>query len=160
MEGRRPPQLGSRGQGWVLLQGVIFGAFAAAAAWGPPWPAHVHQALLVVGMLVASLGAALTIASFVNLGKSLTPMPKPLEGARMKTTGAYALARHPIYGGLVLALAGGALTSSPVALIPVACLALLFEGKRRVEEAWLIAHYSEYPEYMRRVRRVFLPYVW
>lgn len=156
----RLPGLGSRGQGWVALQAVIFVGFVAAAVWGPRWPAAAGGPLLVLGMVIAIAGGVLAAAALFHLGSSLTAMPKPLDDARMKTTGMYALARHPIYGGLILVLAGGALTNSPLALVPAAALALLFEGKRRVEERWLVSHYDEYGDYMQRVRRVFIPGLW
>lgn len=141
------------------MQGLILVAFVAAAAWGPEWPPSL-AALQPLGFLLALIGAVACLAALSNLGKSLTAMPKPLEGAVMKTTGMYALARHPIYGGLLIALLGGSLATSPAALVPTAGLALLFEGKRRVEERWLLEHFDGYEDYMRHVPRVFVPYVW
>ena len=57
----------------------------------------------------------------------------------------YALARHPIDGGVLLIALGGSLISSLAALIPAALLGRLFQGKRRREEAWLFEQYPEYP---------------
>jgi protein-S-isoprenylcysteine O-methyltransferase Ste14 len=160
MNGTRLPRLGARGQGWVALQAIIFALFVAAAVWGQRWPDTFRVPLFVAGAVLAGAGGLLAVAALAHLGKSLTAMPKPLDGAAMKTTGMYALARHPIYGGLILVVAGGALTNSPLALVPAAALALLFEGKRRVEERWLIGHYDDYFDYMQRVKRSFIPFVW
>jgi protein-S-isoprenylcysteine O-methyltransferase Ste14 len=49
---------------------------------------------------------------------------------------------------------------SPWALIPSGAVAIFFPLKASVEEYWLTQRYPDYPEYARRVRRRFLPFVW
>jgi protein-S-isoprenylcysteine O-methyltransferase Ste14 len=57
---------------------------------------------------------------------------------------------------LLLAL-GISLLTSPVGLVPTALLMVLFVGKSRREEAWLLDRYEGYAAYRERVRRRFLP---
>jgi protein-S-isoprenylcysteine O-methyltransferase Ste14 len=84
----------------------------------------------------------------------------PENGATRTESGAYRYARHPIYGGLLLAAAGWSLRRQSVtALLLTAGLGGLFMAKSRFEEAALTRRFAEYPAYRRRVRQ-FLPGVW
>jgi protein-S-isoprenylcysteine O-methyltransferase Ste14 len=154
---RSMPNLGSRGQGWVALQGVLLVAVAVAAAlteWRPP-PAvgAAGLALMVAGVVLCALG----LRGLASHG-SLTAFPRPLDVGRATERGVYGHARHPIYGGLLLAVAGLALLR-PWAFVPGALLALLFWAKSEREEAWLLDRYPGYAAYRVRVRRRFVPYL-
>jgi len=114
----------------------------------------------MTGIVLMALGAMLALWGSRGLGAALTPLPRPRDDASFRDAGAYRLVRHPIYGGVLLLAVGAALLSSPLALVPAACLGLLFEGKRQREEGWLTERYPEYACYRRRVHRRFVPYVW
>jgi len=94
-----------------------------------------------------------------NLGRSLTANPVPLQKAQLKTTGLYALVRHPIY--LALIILGVAIVLGKQSWLGVFLLlglvALLY-FKSRFEEQLLRAKFPEYAEYARRVGR-FIPFV-
>ncbi len=154
------PDLGSRGEGWVALQFLLVGALVVAATLGAAWPDAWHAPLMIVGAGSLLAGASLAFAGSRALGPSLTPLPRPREGARFRDGGAYRLVRHPIYGGVMLFALGVSLMTSPLASVPTALLGLVFEGKRVREEAWLLERYPEYEGYRSRVRRRFVPYVW
>jgi protein-S-isoprenylcysteine O-methyltransferase Ste14 len=155
----RLPDLGSRGQGWVVLQGVLLLGLAAAATIGPPPDAGIVPRL-TAGAAVTVAGLALLLAGSRALGASLTPLPRPREGAAFRDDGIYCRARHPIYGGVLLLALGISLLTSPVGLVPTALLMVLFVGKSRREEAWLLDRYEGYAAYRERVRRRFLPGLW
>ena len=154
------PPLGPRGEGWVVLQSAALVAAGVAGLAGPAWPSRLRTPLLVVGLAVALGGGALGAAGIRHLGSSLTPFPKPADSASMRDGGAYALVRHPIYGGLLLVTLGWSASTSPAALVPAVVLALVFEGKRRREEAWLAERHPIYRDYARRVRHRFVPFLW
>jgi protein-S-isoprenylcysteine O-methyltransferase Ste14 len=154
------PRLGARGEGWVALQGVLLVLLAAAGVFGSGWPAGARPWLAIAAVVLAFAGGALGLGGAVALGRQLTPFPRPVERGGVRERGVYALVRHPIYGGVLLATTAWALATSPLALIPVAALAAVLEAKRRVEEAWLIERYPEYAEYRRRVRWRFVPGAW
>ena len=82
---------------------------------------------------------------------------RPAPSSALVTTGVYARARHPIYGGWILVGLGFALALSPWALLLAALLALELSGKSRVEERALVAHHPEYTAYRQRVTRRFFP---
>ena len=75
--------------------------------------------------------------------------------APLVTRGLYAYARHPIYGGLVLMLAGYTIAWADWTMgLIVGFVALqYFEAKARAEERWLVERYPEYRRYTLTVRR-------
>ena len=163
MTGRTParlPDLGSRGEGWVALQVVLLLGLVAAAVAGGPWPDAGTPLRVVAGALPVVAGTVLAGAGSRRLGPSLTPLPRPREGAAFRDDGIYGLVRHPIYGGVLLIAVGVSLLATPLALVPTALLVVLFEGKARREEAWLLERYEGYGEYRERVRHRFLPMPW
>lgn len=90
-------------------------------------------------------------------GDSFAVFPRPAPSSALVTTGIYARARYPIYGGWVLAGLGFALALSPWALALTGLLALGLNGKSRVEEGALAARYPDYRAYRQRVPRRFFP---
>ena len=114
----------------------------------PDWIRWLGAPLLAGGLALALWGAR-------SLGRSLTPGTEPLPGAPLVTAGAYAHVRHPIYGGLVLALAGYTLGWSnwTLALVVGVLARAYFNGKARAEERWLVQRYPTYQAYIRQVPR-------
>lgn len=114
----------------------------------PAWIRGIGVALLLLGVLVCTWGIH-------SLGRSLTPGTEPLPDAELVTSGAYNHVRHPIYTGLVLALAGYTLAWSNWTLaLLFGFLALqYFQAKAAAEENWLVERFPAYKSYMRRVRR-------
>ena len=96
----------------------------------------------------------------LDLGHSLTPMPKPTDQSTLKTNGIYRFVRHPIYGGLMM-LCGGFDMALPSigAMLPAICLIPLLIYKARSEEVWLRDRYPEYNDYAQRTRK-FLIGIW
>ena len=155
------PRLGSRGQGWVALQMALLLAIAVVGIVGRGgWPDGARSALGVVGGVLMVAGVVVAGMALTGLGSALTAMPAPIEGETLRTGGVYALVRHPIYGGLIIAALGFSLVTTPWALVPTAALAAVLDLKRRVEEDFLTATYADYPDYRRAVPHALLPYVW
>ncbi|MEX1263586.1 MAG: isoprenylcysteine carboxylmethyltransferase family protein [Actinomycetota bacterium] len=154
------PDLGPRGEGWVVLQVALLLVVVATAALGPDWPRPWESPLLIVGVITLLAGVFFLLAGARSLGAALTPLPHPREAATLRDNGVYRFVRHPIYGGLLLIALGLSLCSSPWTLVPTAVLALLLVGKSVREERWLIERYPDYPAYRDRVPRRFLPFVW
>lgn len=114
----------------------------------PAWIRRLGTGLLLLGVLVLAWGVR-------SLGRSLTPGTEPLPDAELVTGGAYNYVRHPIYAGLVLALAGYTLAWSNWTLALVFGFIALkyFQAKAAVEEEWLVERFPGYKSYMRRVPR-------
>lgn len=121
-----------------------------SGAQSPAWLFFGGMAMLIVGI-------AILIASFVQLGSSLTAHPIPRTGAKLIERGLYRVIRHPIYTGLLLTMLGGVIQTGNVAkYLAWAALLALLSYKARFEEVLLAQTYSNYSEYMKRTGR-FLP---
>jgi protein-S-isoprenylcysteine O-methyltransferase Ste14 len=156
----RLPDLGRRGEGWVLVQILLFLAIALAGALGPAWSGSVQVASLALGVLVAVAGVLLAARGVFDLNDNLTPFPRPIPDGHLINTGAYALVRHPIYGGLITGAFGwGLATASPAAILGAAVLLGFFDLKSRREEIWLAERYRDYATYRTRTRRL-LPWIY
>jgi protein-S-isoprenylcysteine O-methyltransferase Ste14 len=153
------PQLGRRGEGWVVLQLLALGAIGAVGLLGPPWPPSLDTSLFVIGVLLALAGATLGVLGIRGLGSSLTPLPAPAEGAELREHGVYARVRHPLYGSLLLVGASWCLLTSWWAFAPWLALLAILLAKSEREEVWLSDRYPGYPAYRARVRRRFVPFV-
>jgi len=160
MDSRRIPDLGPRGEGWVLIQVGLFVAIALAGLAGPAWRGAPRLAGVLFGVLAIGGGVLLTGRGILDLRENLTPFPKPMEGGRLVESGSYRLARHPIYGGAIIAAFGwGLATASPLAVLGALGLGIFFDLKSRREEIWLAERYPDYPAYRTRTRRL-IPWVY
>jgi protein-S-isoprenylcysteine O-methyltransferase Ste14 len=75
------------------------------------------------------------------------------EGHQLVTTGPYAIVRHPIYTGLLLAIAGSAIAIGEWrGVLAVVVAFASFLHKLRLEERWMRQQFGEaYRSYCRRV---------
>lgn len=156
----RLPDLGRRGEGWFLLQLLLFGAIAVSGAAGPAWSGWPRQGAIGLGAVLIGCGGVLSLRGVFDLRENLTPFPRPLRGARLVEAGSYRLVRHPIYGGLILGAIGwGLFTASPLALLGAVALTVFFDLKSRREELWLSDQFKDYGPYRSRTRRL-LPWIY
>jgi protein-S-isoprenylcysteine O-methyltransferase Ste14 len=142
----------TRGNLLVTIQLVLL-ALLGFAPGGTLWPVDGFVGL--ASWALVGLGVVILVVSFVNLGSALTAHPVPLEKVSLKTTGLYAVVRHPIYLGLlVLALGLVVLPASPWHIAFFVALSGLLHVKAGFEERLLRAFYPEYEAYARRVGRL------
>jgi protein-S-isoprenylcysteine O-methyltransferase Ste14 len=124
---------------------------------GDDWPTPLW--LAAVSAVALYLGWLVLLISAVNLGKSLTAHPVPLERATLKTNGLYKIVRHPIYLGLLLIGFATSIGSGSIRkVILFVVLAALLNFKARFEEKFLLQKYPEYAVYAAKVGRL-VPFV-
>lgn len=155
------PRLGKRGGGWVAAQVILIAAIFLSALAGLSWPAPIEPVAYGVGALLLALGIGLLGAGGAGLGSALTPFPAPRTGGELRTTGAYRLVRHPMYGGGILVSLGWSTIFATVAgLVLTVVLALFAALKSHREELWLEQQYPGYGAYRRRTPHRLIPFVW
>jgi protein-S-isoprenylcysteine O-methyltransferase Ste14 len=112
-----------------------------------------------IGLLLASLGFAVTVLAQLQMGDSWRIGVDASEVTPLVRRGVFAHVRNPIFSGMLLAALGLGLLV-PTGLAAAAWLALLVAVQlqvRRVEEPYLLrTHGGGYREYARAVGR-FLP---
>ena len=142
--------------GWMLLL-VQLGLLAAifvlptGHAWATPrWLRIGTRVLQIAGLVVLGIG-------LMNLGRSATPLPTPVKGGELRSSGLYRYVRHPIYTGVMALAVGAAILSRSVA-VAIATLALVawLAVKARWEERRLEVRYPGYAVYAARTPR-FIP---
>lgn len=115
-----------------------------------PW----SEVLFVIGALLLVLGIGLAIWARVHLGQNWSGHVTLKAGHRLIRSGPYALARHPIYTGILLAVIGTAVAVDDWAgVIAILIVAETFVRKLRIEERWLTEEFGDdYRAYQRDVR--------
>lgn len=148
----------SRGELWVMIQGVILAAIVLAPV-VDSLPA-LPTSLSGIGLVIGGAGVILALASVFNLGASLTAVPRPKDDATLIQTGLYSLVRHPIYFSIIVGALGWSLfRGSWLALLLTIGLGFFFDRKAAREELWLVERYPDYPAYRTRVKKL-IPFVY
>jgi protein-S-isoprenylcysteine O-methyltransferase Ste14 len=112
-----------------------------------------------IAVLLIMAGLAITLFGIVSLGNSLTATPVPKATAVLRTTGMYAIVRHPIYLGLILIGLGLTVPAgSFLTAIAFVLLIVLLSYKARFEERLLLEKFPTYKAYAARVGRI-IPFV-
>jgi len=113
-----------------------------------------------LGALLTAAGLAFAIWARVVLGRNWSGQVTVKEGHELIRTGPYALSRHPIYTGLVLALLGTALAVGEMrALIALLLAVGSFCYKMSLEEAVMRRTFGgAYDDYARQVKAL-IPFV-
>jgi len=141
--------------GAVLLQPGILRVpsldvhFAEGDVWG------------AVGVALTAGGIAFAFWARYTLGKNWSGTVTIKEDHELVQKGPYALSRHPIYTGALVALTGSALTiGTPRIMLALPFALFAFIRKSSVEERFMSEHFGQaYTDYTKRVKRL-VPFVW
>lgn len=110
--------------------------------------------LPLIGMAMTWAGVAWAIWARVALGRNWSAVVQVKEDHELIQRGPYAITRHPIYTGLLLAILGTALALGEWrGLLAFAVVAVSFWFKLRLEERWMREQFgTAYIAYMGRVK--------
>jgi protein-S-isoprenylcysteine O-methyltransferase Ste14 len=112
-----------------------------------------------MGTLLVGFGIAFAIAARVYIGRNWGMPMSRKEDPELVTGGPYSFVRHPIYGGILVALLGSAIGYGLIWLPALLLLAPYFIYSARREEALMCEQFPEqYPAYMQRTKML-LPFV-
>ncbi len=123
-------------------------------SWTVPPSARIW--MLALGALLYFPGMVFLVWARLTLGKNYfvsTGFGAQLfAGHQLVTSGPFAIVRHPMYAGLILAACGGLLLYFTWTTLYFACFAPLMFFRARREEAALLAEFGEqWREYCKRV---------
>jgi len=140
-----------------LFVGVVVGPLFVAPLLPQdrvPLPATVA---LPAGLVLLGTGIGLILAAFTRIGV----VPSLRKQSDLVTTGVYAVVRHPIYAGtLIAALGWGILLRCGLLLGYFPLLCLLYLALIGLEERGLLAEYGdEYRRYRQRVPNRLVPFL-
>ena len=165
---RLKPVVRAQRTGSRLLQVSLL--VSAAVLLFSAWP---HAALLdsrvlrdsaltaVVGITLTVAGVVVAIAARVYLGRNWSGRATIKEGHELVRNGPYALVRHPIYTGLLIAAIGTAIAFGQVRNLAALPLLLLGFGLKLREEERLLfqAFGAQYSAYQQAVRSAIIPFI-
>jgi len=123
----------------------------------------VPQTILidVIGTVVVIAGVAFAIWSRQSLKNNWSGVVVITEGQQFIQTGPYAIVRHPIYAGMLLALFGTTLVASTVGSLLGFVLAIIsLWQKAYVEEQFLMVEFGDqYANYQHEVKFL-IPFIY
>jgi protein-S-isoprenylcysteine O-methyltransferase Ste14 len=114
-----------------------------------------HTAAIAnTALLLTVLGCGFAIWARVTLGANWSGRVTVKADHQLVTQGPYAIARHPIYTGILLAMAGTALEVGQWrGIVAVLVIAVAFVLKIAQEEKMMMQTFpAAYPEYQQRVK--------
>ena len=120
-----------------------------------------NQKLIQVEFLIInyisnlSITIALIIIAFSlkDLGKSLSPMPRPKENSKLITSGIYRIFRHPMYYALIIISFSLFIKSLTIySLILSTLLTFIIFNKIKIEEEYLTKKFHNYTLYKNEVK--------
>jgi protein-S-isoprenylcysteine O-methyltransferase Ste14 len=152
----RKAPLGSRvfNSATVLLGFALMGIQWFARGWLAVRFVPPSGNLRLAGFLLTLAGVLFACWARLTLGTNWSGRPSVKAGHELIVKGPYALARHPIYTGLLLAVAGTALAVGQLrAILGFLLVLLAFAAKIRQEERFMQETFPDaYPPYRRRVK--------
>lgn len=154
---------GTRGEWYVVIQvALIVLMLVGPRTWagGPRLSFGESRVPAVAAILLMAGGAGLLLAGGLWLGRHLTPVPHPKDGATLVDTGPFGLVRHPMYaGGLLFAFGWAIYVRGPLTLGYAIVTLVFLDIKSRREERWLREAFAGYEAYQKRVRKL-IPFVY
>jgi protein-S-isoprenylcysteine O-methyltransferase Ste14 len=146
---------------------IIFMAVGSVLLYdsAPPYLNWLNHRFIPDERWIDWLGAWLTLAGVLfaiwartSIGREWSAEIQIKQGHQLIRTGPYARIRHPIYTGILLAVAGTALAIGEYrALFALAILCIAFARKAKKEESFLAAQFGPAFEEHRRSTGFFLP---
>jgi len=137
---------------WPGLVIVIAADFAVPRA---DWHSVTVQAawVRILGLVILVVATALAIWARLALGAMWSAAPAVKQEHKLRTSGPYAVTRHPIYTGMLgMLLGSGLLAGQGRWLVAFPVFLVLVEIKLRIEERFMLAEFpDDYPRYRQQV---------
>jgi len=106
-----------------------------------------------LGILIITIAFIILLVSIKDLGRNLSPFPRPINNSNLVTTGIYRFTRHPMYYSLIFISIGVFIIKLSIYyLFLTIILALIIKFKIALEEKYLINKFKNYLLYKNEVK--------
>jgi len=106
-----------------------------------------------VGFLIIIIAFIILLVAIKDLGRNLSPFPRPLNNSNLVTTGIYRFTRHPMYYSLIFISIGVFIIKLSIYyLFLTISLALIIKFKIALEEKYLMNKFKNYLLYKNEVK--------
>ena len=107
----------------------------------------------LVGFLIIITALIILLAAIKDLGRNLSPFPRPINNGNLVTKGIYRLTLHPMYYSLIFISFGVFIIKLSIYyLFLTISLALIIKFKIALEEKYLINKFKNYLLYKNEVK--------
>ena len=106
-----------------------------------------------LGILIIIIAFIIMLVSIKDLGRNLSPFPRPINNSNLVTTGIYRFMRHPMYYSLIFISIGVFIIKLSIYyLFLTISLALIIKFKIALEEKYLMNKFKNYLIYKNEVK--------
>ena len=106
-----------------------------------------------LGILIIIIACIIMLVSIKDLGRNLSPFPRPLKNSKLVTKGIYRFTRHPMYYSLIFISIGVFIIKLSIYyLFLTISLALIIKFKIALEEKYLMNKFMNYTLYKNEVK--------
>ena len=107
----------------------------------------------LIGFLIIIIALIVLLVAIKNLGRNLSPFPRPLNNSNLVTTGIYRFTRHPMYYSLIFISFGVFITKLSIYYLFLSIsLGLIIKLKIALEEQYLKNKFKNYFLYKNEVK--------
>ena len=107
----------------------------------------------LVGFLIIIISFIILIVAIKDLGRNLSPFPKPINNSNLVTTGIYRFTRHPMYYSLIFISFGVFIIKLSIYYLFLSIsLGLIIKFKIALEEQYLNNKFKNYLLYKNEVK--------
>ena len=106
-----------------------------------------------LGILIIIIAFIIMLLAIKDLGRNLSPLPRPLNNSNLVTKGIYRFMRHPMYYSLIFISIGVFIIKLSIYyLFLTISLALIIKFKIALEEKYLMNKFKNYLLYKNEVK--------
>ena len=114
---------------------------------------QVNNITYFLGILITVISSIFILVAIKDLGRNLSPFPRPITNSNLVTSGIYRFTRHPMYYSLISISFGVFLTKLSIYYLCLTIsLALLIKIKINLEEKYLKYKFKNYFDYKNVVK--------
>ena len=106
---------------------------------------QVNSLSYLVGFLIIIIALIILLVAIKDLGRNLSPFPRPINNSNLVTTGVYRFTRHPMYYSLIFISFGFFITKLSIYYLFLSIsLVLIIKFKIVLEEQYLKNRFKNY----------------